>query len=106
MVRLGQDGKAQARLAAEHRHWSQILECRASALDAALEIEGMAGLGWQGGFFVTLGLAHAAEACSVLKAKGVYTVPLPEGLRLGLCGMRVEDAPRLAAALRGLVGPR
>ncbi|HEY3272006.1 MAG TPA: aminotransferase class I/II-fold pyridoxal phosphate-dependent enzyme, partial [Geothrix sp.] len=41
LLRLAKDGKAQARLAAEHRHWSEVLSARALALDAALVAEGM-----------------------------------------------------------------
>ncbi|MCM2249322.1 MAG: aminotransferase class I/II-fold pyridoxal phosphate-dependent enzyme [Geothrix sp.] len=100
MLRLAQDGKAQARLASEHRHWSEVLAARALALDAALEGEGMAALRWQGGFFVTAPSASPAAACEGLKAEGVFTVPLPEGLRVGLCGLRAEEAPRFARALR------
>ena len=99
-LRLAQDGKAQARLAAEHRHWSDILAARALALDAALGTEGMAALGWQGGFFVTVPAVDPEATCCRLKAEGVFTVPLPEGLRVGLCGMRADEAPRFARALR------
>jgi aspartate/tyrosine/aromatic aminotransferase len=100
LLRLARDGKAQARLAAEHRHWSEVLGARASALDAAMEAEGLEPLHWEGGFFVTVGTGHPEAVFRDLKAQGVYTVPLPEGLRVGLCGMRVEEAPRLARALK------
>jgi hypothetical protein len=30
----------------------------------------------------------------------VFVVPIPEGLRVGICGLRVQDAPRFAAAIR------
>ena len=100
LLRLANDGKAQARLAAEHRHWSEVLEARALALDTALEAEGMDALHWQGGFFVTAPAADPEAACEGLKAHGVFTVPLPEGLRVGLCGLRADEAPRFARALR------
>ena len=100
LLRLAKDGKAQARLAAEHRHWSEVLAARASALDAALEAEGMDALHWQGGFFVTVSAADPAATCGRLKAEGVFTVPLPEGLRVGLCGLRADETPRFARALR------
>jgi aspartate/tyrosine/aromatic aminotransferase len=100
LLRLAKDGKAQARLAAEHRHWSEVLASRALALDAALEAEGMAALHWTGGFFVTAPAVDPEAACEGLKAHGVFTVPLPEGLRVGLCGLRADEAPRFARALR------
>ncbi|WP_026852533.1 pyridoxal phosphate-dependent aminotransferase [Geothrix fermentans] len=100
LLRLARDGKAQARLAAEHRHWSEVLAARAQDLDTALEAEGMAAFRWTGGFFVTAPAADPEAACEALKAEGVFTVPLPEGLRVGLCSMRRDEAPRLARALR------
>ena len=105
LLRLARDGKAQARLAAEHRHWSEVLAARATALDAALAAEGMAPLGWQGGFFVTVAAGDPEALCGRLKGEGVFTVPLPEGLRVGLCGMRAEEAPRFARALRRVASP-
>ena len=100
LLRLVKDGKAQESLAAEQRHWSEVLAARALALDGALEAEGMAALRWQGGFFVTVPAAEPEATGGRLKAEGVFTVPLPEGLRVGLCGMRAAEAPRLARALR------
>jgi hypothetical protein len=105
MLRFARDGKAQARLAAEHRHWSEVLAARASALDAALAAEGLETLHWQGGFFVMAPAADPDAACQRLKAEGVFTVPLPEGLRVGLCGLRVAEAPRFARALRKVAAP-
>ena len=106
LLRLAQDGKAQERLAAEHRHWSEVLSARAQALDAALIAEGMAPLHWQGGFFVTVTTPEPEAVCGRLKADGVFTVPLPEGLRVGICGMRAAETPRFAATLRKALAVR
>jgi aspartate/tyrosine/aromatic aminotransferase len=106
LLRLAQDGKAQERLAAEHRHWSEVLSARALALDAALVAEGMAPLHWQGGFFVTVNTSEPEAICAHLKADGVFTVPLPEGLRVGICGMRAAETPRFAAMLRKALAAR
>ena len=100
LLRLEQDGKAQARLAAEQRHWSDILAARAMALDEALASEGMKPVHWTGGFFVCVPVADPEATCRRMKAEGVFTVPLPEGLRVGLCGMRAAEAPRLVQTLR------
>jgi aspartate/tyrosine/aromatic aminotransferase len=100
LLRLARDGKAQARLAEEHRHWSEVLAARASALDAAFVAAGLPPVHWMGGFFVCVPVPAPESTCARLKAQGVFTVPLPEGLRVGLCGMRASEAPRLAKALR------
>ncbi|HTL99407.1 MAG TPA: aminotransferase class I/II-fold pyridoxal phosphate-dependent enzyme [Holophagaceae bacterium] len=103
VAKLHRDGKAQAALAAEHKHWSEVLESRAMALDGALKAEGLDGAPWQGGFFVTLPVQDPNGVCDRLKAQGVFVVPSPWGLRVGICGLKAEDAPRFAAALKASI---
>ncbi len=100
VVRLAKDGKAQARLADEHRHWSEKLTARAMALSDALRMEKLPGVPWQGGFFVTLSAENPKAVAEKLKTRGVFVVPLPNGLRVGLCGLRVQDVPAFALAYR------
>jgi len=100
VVRLARDGKRQEKLNAEHRHWSQILESRAVALDSALRGEGLSGAPWHGGFFVTLRMEAPAAVADRLKSSGVFVVPVGEGIRVGICGLRAAEAPRFAAALK------
>ncbi len=100
VVNLHRDGKALEALAAEHKHWSEVLEVRAKALDEALKAEGLQGAPWQGGFFVTLPVADAFAVCERLKGHGVFVVPSPWGLRVGICGLKAADAPRFAQAIR------
>lgn len=105
LVRLARDGKAQARLNAEHRHWSDILESRAHALNSALRKEHLGGVAWQGGFFTMLTVEDPPAVAARLRDRGVYVVPMKEGLRVGLCGLRAEDATRFAQAYcEALVG--
>jgi aspartate/tyrosine/aromatic aminotransferase len=98
VMHLAMDGKAQARLNGEHRHWSQILESRALALSTALRSHKLTGVAWQGGFFVTLPAEDPYRAALRLKAQGVFVVPMKEGLRVGICGLKAEDAGRFAEA--------
>lgn len=100
VVRLAKDGKAQARLADEHRHWSEKLNARAQALSDALRMEKLPGIPWQGGFFVTLSSEEPLEEAKRLKERGVFVVPMPKGLRVGLCGLRVQDVPIFALAYK------
>ncbi len=100
VVNLARDGKAQGRLADEHRHWSQKLQVRAQALSDALRAEKLPGIPWQGGFFVTLNLENPKAVGNRLKERGVFVVPMPEGLRVGICGMKAEDAQKFAAAYK------
>ena len=100
LVKLSQDAGALARLEAEHRRWSEVLESRALALNGALKAESLTTAPWQGGFFVTLRADNPRGVCERLKEEGVFVVPMPEGLRVGICGMKAEDAPRFAAAFK------
>jgi len=99
LVRLARDGKRQEQLNAEHRHWSQVIEARAQALDGALRAKGLPGVSWQGGFFVTLRPESPTAVAERLRTQGVFAVPMREGLRVGICGLRASDAPRFAEAL-------
>lgn len=100
LLRLEQDAAAQAALAASQAQWADTLKARAEALDLALRAEGLEGAPWEGGFFVTLAVGDPFGTCERLKAHGVFVVPMPEGLRVGICGMKAADAPRFAKALK------
>ena len=99
LLRMTKSETAQAALAAEHAHWRRVLTERVAALDAALKAEGLPGAPWDGGFFVTLPAPPDPFAvCETLKAADVFVVPMPEGLRVGVCGMKAADTGRFAAA--------
>ena len=58
---------------------------------------------WTGGFFACVPVTEAERVGARMKAAGVFSVPLPEGLRVGLCGLRASEAPRFAQTLRGVL---
>lgn len=103
LLRMTKDAAGQAALAAEHAHWRRVLTTRADALDAALRAAGLDGAPWDGGFFVTLPATpdasfNAQAVTERLQAHDVFVVPMREGIRVGICGMRASDAGRFAAA--------
>ncbi len=100
MVRVSRDVVIQAALADEQAYWSGVLATRVAALHRALQSEGLEGATWDGGFFVTLTVPEPFAVCERLQAQGVFVVPMREGLRVGVCGLKTADAPRFAAALR------
>lgn len=104
LLRIAAAPSAQAALEAEHAHWRTVLAERANAVDTALIAEGLAGAAWDGGFFVTLPTPDSAAASSRLMQEGVFVVPIPEAVRVGICGLRASDAPRFAAAMRVSLG--
>lgn len=99
LMRMTRDHESQAALAAEHASWRALLKSRAEALHAALQAQGLPGCQWDGGFFVVLdGGDDPFAACEALTTHDVFVIPLPEGLRVGVCGLPVAQAPRFAAA--------
>lgn len=100
LLRIARDPDAVRKLSAEHEHWTRVLSSRAEALDAALRAEGLDGAPWEGGFFVTIECREPFPVCERLQGEGVFVVPMPEGLRVGICGLKTSDAPRFAAAVR------
>ncbi|WP_306520500.1 pyridoxal phosphate-dependent aminotransferase [Gemmatimonas sp.] len=99
--RIAKDPALQAKLEAEHAHWRTLLATRATALDAALRAQGLAGCAYDGGFFVTLdGGADPDATCETMQAHDVFVIPLPEGLRVGICAMREADVSKFAAAYK------
>jgi aromatic-amino-acid transaminase len=97
--RISKDDALKAALEQEHAQWRTLLAQRAAAVDAALKAEGFPGAAYDGGFFVTLdGGADPAATCERMQAHDVFVVPMPEGLRVGICAMKAADAPRFAAA--------
>ena len=102
-LRLMKDGKRQEQLHAEHRHWSEVLEARAIALDAALRARGADGAPWHGGFFATVRTEAPARVAERLWERGVFLVPVAGGLRGGLCALPARDMERLADAIASAV---
>lgn len=103
LLRMAADEAAMAALEAEHAHWRGVLAARADALDAALKGEGLPGAPWDGGFFVTLPVSDPEAVTAQLAADGVFVVPMAQGVRVGICGLRVADAPRFASAMRAVM---
>jgi aspartate/tyrosine/aromatic aminotransferase len=97
--RLSKDAALQASLEAEHARWRLALAERAAAVDAALKAEGFPGAAYDGGFFVTLdGGADPVATSDRMQAHEVFVIPIPEGLRVGICAMRAGDAEPFARA--------
>jgi aromatic-amino-acid transaminase len=105
--RLAKDPAACAALDAEHATWRTQLSARAAAVDVALKAEGFPGAAYDGGFFVTLDAGSDPVAVSErMQTHDVFVIPIPEGLRVGICAMKVADAGRFAAAYAAAMNAR
>jgi aromatic-amino-acid transaminase len=99
--RIAKDPALIAALETEHARWRTLLAERASAVDVALKAAGFPGAAYDGGFFVTLdGGADPVATCDRMQAHDTFVIPIPEGLRVGICAMRASDAGKFAAAYR------
>jgi aromatic-amino-acid transaminase len=58
---------------------------------------------YDGGFFVTLFAEDAKGSAERLKARGVFTVPGKDSLRVALCSVPEAQVPALVDALRDCV---
>ncbi len=101
LVRFSRDETARKHLESEHAHWRKVLTIRAQALDHALKTEGLPGVVWEGGFFITLAsVTDTPAVCDRLQKRDVFVVPVQDSLRVGICGLRADDAHRFATAYR------
>ncbi len=103
LLRLIADPAQRKALESEHAHWRRVLAERADALDSALKREGFAGAPWDGGFFVTVPATNPRATSERLAQADVFVVPVPEGLRIGICGLRASDAAKVASTIRSVV---
>ena len=99
ITRLLVDPTLRAAVDAERAQAVALLGRRVAAFnDAAREV----GLRWpryDGGFFTTVFAADAQGAAARLRERGVYVVPLPGGLRLGICALSVAEVQPTVVAL-------
>lgn len=100
LLRMAGDPALLNELKDEHLRWSAVLQARARALDAALRAEELPGAAWTGGFFTALSFPEADRVCDRLREAGVYGVPLPGGMRVGVCGLPERETAAFARGLR------
>ncbi|MDF1702811.1 MAG: aminotransferase class I/II-fold pyridoxal phosphate-dependent enzyme, partial [Planctomycetota bacterium] len=82
-----------------------LLDGRVQAFNTAARAAGLTYPRYTGGFFVTVFTDDAEGAAARMRAEGVFVVPIPGALRLGICALRAADIPRavdaMARALQG-----
>lgn len=103
-LRLRTDGKLQAHLDDELRHWSQVFAHRAASLREALAPMGLPLPVWSGGFEQFLPGFNAPALFQALEEAGFHVGPHPEGLRINLGGLPVGEIPRFVQALETASG--
>jgi aromatic-amino-acid transaminase len=88
---------------AERARLTALLDGRVSAFNRAAEGSALRYPRYDGGFFVTLFAEDAKGSAERLKARGVFTVPGKDSLRVALCSVPEAQVPALVDALRDCV---
>jgi aromatic-amino-acid transaminase len=84
--------------ASERAALVKLLDERVAAFNAAAKDAGLRFPRYDGGFFTTVFADDAPAAARRMREVGVFVVPIEGALRLGLCGVKAADVPRLVEA--------
>jgi aromatic-amino-acid transaminase len=99
VTRLLTDAALSRDVASERAGLVRLLGERVAVFNREAAARGLVHPAYEGGFFVTVLLARAAEVGQRMKTRGAFAVPVDGGLRLGLCSVPAADVPRLVSAL-------
>lgn len=97
------DASLDVAVRAERARLTALLDGRVSAFNRAAEGSALRYPRYDGGFFVTLFAEDAKGSAERLKARGVFTVPGKDSLRVALCSVPEAQVPALVDALRDCV---
>jgi aromatic-amino-acid transaminase len=103
VTRLLTDEALASAVSRERRGFVALLGERVKAFVEAARRAGLRHPRYEGGFFATVFCADAERAAERMRAEGVFVVPQPGGLRLGLCAVPATDVPRLVESVRRAV---
>ena len=81
----------------------RLLGERVTAFNAAAKAKGLRYPRYDGGFFVTVFTEDASAGAKKMREQGVYVVPIPGALRLGLCSVPKADVGRLVDSVASVV---
>lgn len=99
ITRLLVDPTMRAAVDAERARAVALLGRRVAAFNEAADAAGLRWPRYDGGFFTTVFAKDAPAAAARLRERGVYVVPLPGALRLGICALSVAEVQPTVAAL-------
>jgi aspartate/tyrosine/aromatic aminotransferase len=81
-----------------------LLGGRVRAFNASAGAAGLPHPRYTGGFFTTVFTEDAAGAAARMREDGVYVVPIPGALRVGICALAAGDIPRAVSSMAEAVG--
>ena len=77
-----------------------MLRSRAAVFDTSAREAGLNVPRYEGGFFVAVFTPDGEKTAAVMRAEGVYVVPMEGAVRVALCCTPEAKIPRIVEALR------
>ena len=84
---------------AERRALVELLDARVAAWNEAAADTALRYPRYRGGFFTTVFCDDAEAAAAALREDGIFVVPVPGGLRVGLCALPTTQVASTVRAL-------
>ena len=84
---------------AERADLVALLGGRVDAFNDAAQAAGLSYPRYSGGFFTTVFADDPLPAAARMREDGVFVVPIPGALRLGICALSASDIPRAVESL-------
>jgi aromatic-amino-acid transaminase len=104
ITRLLRDPELRSAVARDRRALVDLLAGRSALFEAEADAWQLPRPRYNGGFFTSVFVKDSQRLAAMLRAEGVYVVPMEGAVRIALCAVKTADVPRLtqrlAAALR------
>lgn len=99
IARLLTDPGLRPQVDAERAELIALLGRRVDAFNAAARAAGLSYPRYTGGFFTTVFVDEPFEAAAKMRAEGVFVVPIPGALRVGICALPTDGIERAVTTL-------
>ncbi|MDA1194686.1 MAG: aminotransferase class I/II-fold pyridoxal phosphate-dependent enzyme [Planctomycetota bacterium] len=99
VTRLLADPVLRPQVDAERAELVRLLNGRVTAFNTAARAAGLKYPRYAGGFFTTVFAEDAKAAAARMRADGVYVVPIPGALRIGICALPTSGIERTVEAV-------
>jgi len=99
VTQLLTDPELDARVRAERASLTTLLHDRVEAFNEVAHAAGLHYPRYEGGFFVSVFTGDSETMAATMREEGVYVLPMPGAVRVGLCGTGEADVPRRVGGL-------
>lgn len=100
ITELLKEGQLKTRCEAEREEVRQLLSERVQVFNALAAKAGLGYPPYEGGFFVSVFTPDAKRTAELMRADGVFVVPLNGAVRIAICATPATQLPRLVQSLK------